>query len=207
MGFDLHGLSPQGITNFVEPDWSDKEQVAEYHELKNTIKGAYFRNSVWYWRPLWNLVCAICDDVLTEKDRKSGEYNDGHTISAEKSWEMHKRLKDGVKSGELESVIEHHETLSKTMEDEPCDICKGTGTRKGWEGWRSENQWLKYHESLNNTDTEPKVSYKHAHDCKGCNACKGKGSCRPFLTHYKLTLKNVEEFMEFCKDSGGFRIW
>ena len=46
--------------------------------------GRYFRNNVWFWRPLWQFVCASCDNVLTEKDMDRGSFNDGHKISKTK---------------------------------------------------------------------------------------------------------------------------
>jgi|TARA_Y100000310_G_scaffold84285_1_gene81087 hypothetical protein len=207
MGFDLHGLSPQGITDFVEPDWSDPQQVAEHYKLKSTIEGAYFRNSVWYWRPLWACVCSLCEDILTEEDETSGGFNDGYIISAEKSCEIYQRLKEAIADGRVNAMVEHHHTISDEAEDEPCDVCKGTGTRKGWEGWQSKSRWLKYHESLDKTETKPTTSYKNAHELKGCNACRGRGKQRPFFSNYVLTLDNIEEFMGFCRNSGGFRIW
>ena len=48
MGMDVYGLNP------------DK----------------YFRNNVWWWRPLWDYVCNTCYDILSEKDMNAGSYND-----------------------------------------------------------------------------------------------------------------------------------
>ena len=48
MGFDVYGMDPQ------------------------TEKGHYFRNNVWFWRPLWQLICEECDDILTKKQMERG---------------------------------------------------------------------------------------------------------------------------------------
>ena len=55
MGFDIYAVEPQ-----------DKENN-------------YFRSNVWYWRPLWQLVEFICND-LTNEDIEGGGYNDGYII-------------------------------------------------------------------------------------------------------------------------------
>ena len=68
MGFDLCGNSP-------------KDE-----------KGEYFRNNVWWWRPLWDYVCQNCDDILSENDMFSGGYNDGRNISGRKAMKIGHRL-------------------------------------------------------------------------------------------------------------------
>ena len=103
MGYDLYGISPQENTEFPKRyheimkeygtgdgwlDWSKKipqEIRDEYYELtdkyNNDNPGEYFRNNVWFWRPLWDFVCNACDDILTEKDITGGHSNDGHKIT------------------------------------------------------------------------------------------------------------------------------
>lgn len=60
MGFDLEGIKPM------------------------SEKGVYFRNNVWWWRRLWDLICFVAKDKLTEKDITGGSFNDGHSIKGEK---------------------------------------------------------------------------------------------------------------------------
>ena len=69
MGFDLNGLAPIGATEprprRPEPEiigteenktWKyDKKELEEYHEKLeewSNQEGTYFRNNVWWWRPL-----------------------------------------------------------------------------------------------------------------------------------------------------------
>ena len=68
MGFDIYGISASGQ------------------------KGEYFRNSVWWWRPLWDYVCDVCRDILTKKDKDAGHYNDGHRIDSHKAAQIAERL-------------------------------------------------------------------------------------------------------------------
>ena len=124
MGFDLHGMNPQA--NTPKPEWTkadpyvptDKEGVMqvdpqvkeEYDDFmrekwkwQDGNEGAYFRSNVWWWRPLWNFVCRVCDNVLTEKDVEAGSYNDGHRISKTKSKKIASRLRAFLKSGHVVS--------------------------------------------------------------------------------------------------------
>ena len=89
MGFDLYGLNPtvnkkyppryneimeeygkDGMLNWKKDIPEDIKD--EYFELKDNYEeenpGSYFRNNVWFWRPLWSFVCVSCDDFLKEKD-------------------------------------------------------------------------------------------------------------------------------------------
>ena len=61
MGFDVYGLEPK--INTAEPEilnknWSEfsEEEQELYWKEKNKFEkenpGIYFRNSVWWWRPL-----------------------------------------------------------------------------------------------------------------------------------------------------------
>ena len=76
MGFDLTGLNPQSDTpqpmwdgadpmiktgkNSWQVDPQIKEEYDDYMksrwEWQDATDGAYFRNNVWFWRPLWNFV-------------------------------------------------------------------------------------------------------------------------------------------------------
>ena len=38
-------------------------------------EGRYFRNTVWYWSPLWEYVYKVCPDILTARDMIRGAYN------------------------------------------------------------------------------------------------------------------------------------
>ena len=79
MGFDLNGMKPKA----------------------NSEKGTYFRNNVWWWRPLWNFVSTYCDDILTETDIEMGSSNDCHKISKAKADKIAQRLNDLIDSGEV----------------------------------------------------------------------------------------------------------
>jgi hypothetical protein len=97
MGFDLSGVNPKMRTE--EPDENCLHD--EYSEWLDENPGVYFRNNVWWWRPLWEYVCDQCSDILTEKDMHRGNYNDGHKIGKVKALHIARRLDKLLKKGDV----------------------------------------------------------------------------------------------------------
>jgi len=124
MGFDLTGLNPEASTpqptwtkgepfvkvegkeNAYEIDPQLKEEYDDYMksrwEWQDATDGAYFRNNVWGWRPLWSYVCNVCYDILSDKDASAGSFNDGYKISNTKAKKIAKRLRKCLKDGHVE---------------------------------------------------------------------------------------------------------
>ena len=111
MGFDLYGMNP--IMNKPKPDilikhkWDElpQEKQKEYWDAENedTLNnpGQYFRANIHWWFPLWEFVSTMCSDILTEKDIKSCEYNDGYEITEDKAIKIAERLETLNNSGEI----------------------------------------------------------------------------------------------------------
>ena len=128
MGFDVSGLKPKVNVGMVEFEnyhaiesleyqerWSlldsltDKERDTYYAELEEYLEvntGMYFRNNVWWWRPLWNYTCMICEDIMTADDMGGGNFNDGYTIKKTKALKMGRLLDKSIKSGEAQDYSE-----------------------------------------------------------------------------------------------------
>ena len=183
MGFDLSGLNPNIIRPQPElppfPERTDKDWE-KYHNWQEENTGVYFRNNVWWWRPLWHFVTNVCDDILTEKDIEGGSWNDGHEISNTKANRIGKRLNKLIEDGEVkeyeEGYKEHLTSLNKVM----CDICDGTGKRQ-----------------------EPPITGAGDKDCNRCNATGWKDD---WAKSYPFNEENVKAFADFCLNSGGFSI-
>lgn len=221
MGFDLYGVHPSGV-DIQEPKETDsQEEWHRYFNIRNTIDGGYFRANVWTWRPIWSFVVQHCNDILNNNDLERGEYNDGHTITSDKSKAMSIRIKEMLDDGSVDKHKKEFDESKKSLPDEICKLCEGTGTRKGWEGWQAEYEWLKTHETLEpikeNTDEDSvikslqsgkpiQVGYKWANTCNGCNSCHGTGKTKPFLSSYHFEKELVEEFQFFLENCGGFTI-
>ncbi len=215
MGFDLYGISPKmntpkpaAITDFLGEDgWADYKKLSkndtvdedgnkvrsEEHEAywKASAKwedenpGRYFRNSVWWWRPLWDFVCEVADDILTKEDKENGHSNSGHIIDEEKSLTIVKILENLLKSGEVRRYEEIYNEHMDSLPLEDCEYCEGTGTRT----WEDGDK-----------------------DCNVCNTSYTKdqgipaGKKKQFQTSYPFDVQNIEGFVRFCKQSGGFKI-
>jgi hypothetical protein len=66
-------------------------------------KGEYFRNNVWYWRPLWEYVCEECKDILTYKDMEKGGWNNGEEITGDQALRIADRLDEAIKTGRTQA--------------------------------------------------------------------------------------------------------
>lgn len=156
MGFDLFGCAPKAKG------------------------GEYFRNNVWWWRPLWAYVCDVCTDILTEEDRTGGAFNDGHVIGEAKARAIHSRLTQLLENGAVASYAERRARELAALPDEDCTICAATGKRKNPPETGAGN--------------EP------------CNGCSGTGKVPPWDKHYPFDVDNVREFAAFLEECGGFEV-
>ena len=152
MGFDLHGNG-------------------------QTDQGAYFRNNVWWWRPLWQFVCENCD-FLTENEKTSGNYNDGVFISGAKATRIANKLAELISEGKVSDYETRYEAQRKKgFKSLECTYCNGTGERDD------------------------------AHVAGQCNVCEGDGKMDDLMASYPFNEDNVVNFMNFCGESEGFEIW
>ena len=183
MGFDLSGMNPNltrqepELPPFQERTDKDWEKYTDWQE-ENC--GTYFRNNVWWWRPLWHFVCSSCENILTDKDIEQGSWNDGHKISKTKADRIAIRLYGMIDNGQVKKYEEMHTEHLNSLEQVDCDICDATGKRQ----------------------EPPKTG---AGDVK-CNGCNGKGKTDDWAKSYPFSEENVRQFANFCMNSGGFRI-
>ena len=124
MGFDLSGLNP----NLTRPEPKlppmsemTSEHWEEYHKWQDENCGVYFRNNVWWWRPLWNFVTGMCNDILTEKDIEHGSFNDGHKISKTKAAKIAKRLFKLIEEGTIKKYEKMYERQIKKLNKDDWD--------------------------------------------------------------------------------------
>ena len=153
-----------------DEDSKEYFNMKDQHEDENP--GNYFRNNVWWWRPLWNYVCVACEDFLTESDMEKGGANDGRNISATKSKRIASRLRKLLKQGDVQSYADEHTQRLANIEDEECDLWEGTGYR-----------------------VEPPNAGAGDDDCNGCGLT---GKVKPWVANYPFDVDNVKCFAEFC---------
>ena len=190
MGFDLSGMNPNmtGPQPEIPPywtmkDWSDKEKemYADYERWQEENSGVYFRNNVWWWRPLWSFVSKSCSNILTDKDIEQGSWNDGHKISKTKAGKIAERLHSMIEDGRVKEYEDGYKKELASLEQVDCDICDATGKRQ-----------------------EPPNTGAGDRECNGCD---GTGKKDDWAKSYPFSEDNVREFANFCLNSGGFQIW
>lgn len=128
MGFDVYGLNPK--LNTKKPSsikymdsgentsWSDRflklsiedrdKYIKDKHKWENENKGIYFRNNCWFWRPLWDYVYHICDDLITEEQWDSGHCNNGESFNTNTAKEIAIKLYTSVEDGRAEAYKERY---------------------------------------------------------------------------------------------------
>ncbi len=206
MGFDVYGLNPQEHSSLSEDaiKFQDKDGWAMFDKMDDKDKeayfnaqdkyreenpGYYFRNNVWWWRPLWEFVCTSCDDFLTHKDMDKGGYNDGKKISKTKSLKISKRLSKLIADGTvdmlerrstlaIEKAKTHNKEVRKEM-DAISDVCK----RKHGKDLVPANYPEPYKTEWNDAYAK-----------------------EDWTSSYPFYADNVKLFATFCQQSGGFQI-
>ena len=160
MGFDIYGRKP------------------------TTPEGEYFRNNVWWWRPLAIYIKFVAPEPLYNKC-KDWHTNDGFGLDANDSLKLADLLQAEIDSGGTKKYERTYQCGLEQLPNVQCDLCEGTGTRKP-------------------------VPFTGAGDPKTdgikCNACDGEGYRDDWAKSYPFEVKNVQEFVTFLRGCGGFKI-
>jgi hypothetical protein len=159
-----------------------------YGNNKENSKGEYFRNNVWWWRRLAEYVCEHTK-VINEKDFEKWQYNDGHQVSKEEAEQIANQLEHLISTGHTEKYakkvqkeIEVAKTTNKTVDKLFEDLHRAVAVATGQELVPNEypkvlkEQWDKIYE------------------------------LRDSRENYPFNIANVKEFIQFCRNSNGFRI-
>jgi hypothetical protein len=165
-----------------------------YGKDPSTEKGSYFRNNVWWWRPLWDYCVEVapelCEDV-------SGHYNDGDGLNAEGASQLSTILFDELLSGRTAEYEKNRNMELAELPRENCDLCSATGIRTdaiGVDMGQPEKE------------LPVEVQILTGRTRGWCNGCGGIGTKENWAMSYPFSLDNVREFAEFLSDCGGFSI-
>jgi hypothetical protein len=167
-----------------------------YGKEPTSETGKYFRNSAWWWRPLWNYAHAVAPDIIDDKLHKSGHYNDGAGLDRSESIRLATRLEAEIATGRCAIIVNDYMAHLDGIPDEDCRLCHGTGVRTDAIGAS-----LGQHVRVIDKPNHPR------HGQTGwCNGCDGMGHIRPSQTCYPIDVDNVQKFAAFLRDCGGFEI-
>lgn len=99
-----------------------------YGKMPKSSTGEYFRNSVWWWKPLWDYVCR--NIKLPETVIVGGHFNDGESVDDETATAIGKKLLELIDSGHTAEHENARQMVMESLPDELCDVCNGTGRRE-----------------------------------------------------------------------------
>lgn len=142
-------------------------------------KGEYFRNNVWWWRPLAEYCCEVAPAITAKCTY--WQSNDGDGLNARDARRLADALEKELREGRTAAYAAIRDAEHNQLPDEPCKICAGTGSR-------------------------PEPPNIGAGTTGACNGCNSTGRKRPIATDYPFSVENVEQFVAFLRDCGGFKI-
>lgn len=157
-------------------------------------KGEYFRNNVWWWRPLWDYCLTVAPDLCSDV---SGHYNDGDGLNEEGAKRLSQILTLSLLDGTCEAYKKRYYEEMSELPNEDCTICNKTGIR-------TDNVGVEHGMPTAELPSDKASILGRTHGT--CNACDGMGWRPNWGTHYPFEESNVREFAEFLAESGGFSI-
>ena len=156
--------------------------------------GEYFRNNVWWWRPLWDYCCFIAPEMC---EKVNGHFNDGDGLNNQESMTLSKLIVDHVNSGAIDQYITARNKALSELPHEDCNLCDNTGIRTDAIG-------LQHGMPTEKLPEEVAIVVGRTHGT--CNGCKGLGWRESFMLSYPFDKENVIAFSKFLEECGGFRI-
>ena len=223
MGFDIYGMNPQLNEEYAPRydeimkeygtgdgflDWQKEipqEVKDEYYELKDKFEennpGVYFRNNVWFWRPLWDFVIDVCEDYLSDEEIHGGFTNDGVEISEETAILIANKLDNALDNGYAISMAEAYDEKNAVAKAHNAEIeekleklkrtvdafYKNNKNHEKYDAYKENPAPVNYPEDLF-------AIYKNISDSRDWNS------------NYPFSIENIHNFSKFCRQSGGFQI-
>lgn len=165
-----------------------------YGKNPTTEAGGYFRNNVWWWRPLAEYACAIAP-TLTRKC-KYWQSNDGAGLNAKDSIALAAKLREEIATGRAKQYSDDRAAKTAAIPRRPCPYCDAIGVRTDSVGIDNG-----FDQRVIDSPGHPR------HGQKGwCNGCDGLGTKESSEAMYPFSVENVEEFARFLEGCGGFKI-
>lgn len=155
---------------------------------------AYFRNNVWWWRPLWDYCNTVAPHLCGEVN---GHFNDGDGLDEDCALELAHLLADEIESGRTKAYEDEYNRRISMLPMKQCTFCEGTGIRTDAIG-------VDMHMPTRELAPELQILTGRTHGW--CNSCNGEGRVEHFDAGYPFSVENVSEFVDFLADCGGFSI-
>lgn len=157
--------------------------------------GRYFRNNIWWWKPLADYITGNHADIA---ERCAYWYtNDGDGLDRESSLELARRLRGDLADGRVETYQRERQQRVDSLAPVACTLCGSSGVRSDDVGILHSMVSRELHETAQRV-----TGRTHG----WCNGCDGLGWVSAWETRYQFSPANVAEFAAFLEHCGGFRI-
>ena len=158
-------------------------------------RGEYFRNNVWWWRPLADFICNNYGEIASGCE--DWHSNSGYGLDAKSSKSLALSLKTDLANGTIENYSKTYNEWRSSLPREACNNCECTGIR---------NDEVGQELGMPTRELKPEVQILTGRTHGWCNGCDGVGTKESWLAVYPFDVDNVKEFADFLEDCGGFQI-
>ena len=200
MGMDVYGLNPTIHAEMKKPkrpknihNGASRKDIDKYFEEQEAYQdknaGVYFRNNVWWWRPLANLIIEK-NDWLTEEQQQRLHDNSGFEFSEYEALEIAKVLRSTLRSGEAKEVQKKNKQERRTASE----------WNKGLE--KQEATLRKKAEKISGNKNIAPCDYP-ADLKKKWDELTAQRDCKE---SYPFEIENVKRFIRFLRECGGFKV-
>lgn len=162
-----------------------------------TDKGEYFRNNVWWWRPLWQYCCEVGAEVISDEVAEGGCYNSAYGLDEDGAKALSEILFGELWNGRTAEYERKYNEHLATLPRVNCEFCDATGIRSDAVG---------VEHGMPTRELEPEVQILTGRTHGTCNSCRGVGTVESWEMSYPFSVENVKEFAYFLADCGGFEI-
>lgn len=164
--------------------------------------GKYFRNNVWFWRPLADYCLKVAPDICAACE--GWHFNDGDGLDAKGSVELAEALDLELATGRTLDYERRYREMVAALPNVTCRLCNGTGIRSDAVGVQHK-MTVRVCEGVDSHEFHGEP-HPRAGKEGWCNGCNGRGYVKHDAASYPFSAENVEEFVAFLRDCGGFEI-
>jgi len=197
MGFDITGLNPKNLEinepkrpdNLFKLSQEKQDKYFEDRENYTSQSGTYFRNNVWWWRPLADYVLEYTK-VIPEDRKECWGYNDCCIINQKEAEMISQQLDHLIKTGHTKKFEKDYEIERKKLEKHNDKVEK-----------QLEAFCKSVEKKLRTTNLAPNQFPEN--DKKKWDSIYKR---KKWGASYPFSVANVKEFSDFCKNCGGFTI-
>jgi hypothetical protein len=166
-----------------------------YGLTAETEKGNYFRNNVWWWRPLAVFIEETYPDVAIKCE--DWHSNSGYGLNKTDSMVLGKMILNDIADGTVKRYEDARLIGLSELPRDTCSLCDATGIRTDEVG---------VEQGMPNKELPTEIAIFVGRTHGTCNACNGVGSRENWALSYGFSVDNVQAFAEFLMECGGFEI-